>query len=254
MQRLIKSITLWLLESELVDVANNNLASYDLMNHCITVQEMVQSFTVIYTVILWQINSVQTVKYVLTVFIYLSLFFFFALKTPCLSKDMLYCRDLHHDSRVLVCSQHHPAVLWPVLSRHKVSQHIIRTTDRTAQRCVAGCSVLNVTVPQVWDRRGVVHRLVFGHACHLWRILPAVRLQCQNTKCKNVCVSEICHICSLHKVESLYSLLTVTCLLYSRSYPYNPSSRGRVLSTPGTSFSAPSNYGRNAYVWDVYKP
>lgn len=245
MQRLIKSITLWLLESELVNVSNNILASYELMNHCITVQEMVQSFTVIYTVILWPINSVHLSQL---------FFFFFVLKTPCLSNDMLYCRDLHHDSRVLVCSQHHAAVLWPVLSRHKVSQHTIWTTDRTAQRCVADCSVLNVTVPQVWDRRGVVHRLVFGHACHLWRILPAVRVQCQNTKWKNVCVSEICHICSLHKVESLYSLLIVTCLLYSRSYPYIPSSRGRVLSTPATSLSVPSNYGRNAYVWEVYKP
>ncbi|XP_059207975.1 claudin-15b [Centropristis striata] len=31
-------------------------------------------------------------------------------------------------------------------------------------------------------------------------------------------------------------------------YPYQPSSRGHVLSTVGTSQTAPSNYGRNAYV------
>ncbi|KAM9348990.1 claudin-15-like [Symphorus nematophorus] len=31
-------------------------------------------------------------------------------------------------------------------------------------------------------------------------------------------------------------------------YPYQPSSRGHVLSTAGTSQSVPSNYGRNAYV------
>ncbi len=35
-----------------------------------------------------------------------------------------------------------------------------------------------------------------------------------------------------------------------RPYPYQPSSRGHVLSPVATSQSFPSNYGRNAYVWD----
>lgn len=39
------------------------------------------------------------------------------------SEDALCCRHLHHDRRVLVCRQHHAAVLRPVLSRDKVSLH-----------------------------------------------------------------------------------------------------------------------------------
>lgn len=66
-----------------------------------------------------------------------------------------------------------------------------------------------------------------------------------------VCVAETFRINSLGVVESVHILLTVTRLLCFRPYPYQPSSRGHVLSTVPMSQSVPSNYGRNAYVWEV---
>ena len=68
-----------------------------------------------------------------------------------------------------------------------------------------------------------------------------------------VCVAEKPGTDSLDKVveEEVHVLSTEMCILCFRPYPYQPTSRGHVLSTVESSQTVPSNYGRNAYVWEV---
>lgn len=156
----------------------------------------------------------------------------------------LCCRYLHHDRRVLVRSQHHAAVLWRVLPWDKVSLH---KSGATPRRLPTPPVSSNITMPQVRDRRGLVHWLVLSHAGHLRRIVPDVRVQSQHAQRKKVGVAET--LLTGHHGNQRSNL---TGLLCSRPYPYQPSSRGRVLTATPTSFSIPSNYGRNAYVWQTH--
>lgn len=124
----------------------------------------------------------------------------FASKTLLLSKAKLLYRDVHHDCHILVRRQHYPAVLWPTLSRDKVSVHnqyqlISGTNDWSLARCTTVCSI-NVAARQVWDWRRPVHWLVLCHAGPLWRSMSDFCLQKQQTQWKNVsmCPVSFCHL------------------------------------------------------------
>lgn len=87
---------------------------------------------------------------------------------------------------------------------------------------------------------------ICGGSC----LLCACRINTPNDKMW-VSVNEMSDINSLYIVELTNNLLMATLLLCFRPYPYQPTSRGHVLSTAPTSHSVPSNYDRNAYVWEV---
>lgn len=89
---------------------------------------------------------------------------------------------------------------------------------------------------------------ICGGSC----LLCACKVQTPNEKMW-VFVAEISGIHSLDKMveEVVHVLPTETWILCFRPYPYQPTSRGHVLSTVESSQTVPSNYGRNAYVWEV---
>lgn len=172
----------------------------------------------------------------------------FALKAPHSSKETLFCRALHHDSHILVCSQHYTGVLWPVLSRDKVSLHQHITWNNSRMAHITLKRYVKCNVPQIWDWRGLVYWLGFGHTCPLWRIMPDVCLQSWTTHWKNVSMWAWNNSYWLGLVKSELILLTVKRILCFSPYPYQPASRGHMVSTATMSQSVPSNYGRNAYV------
>lgn len=138
-------------------------------------------------------------------------------EAPWLKADMC-SRDVHHDSRVLVCSQHHAAVLRPVLSWHKVSLHKPEVTWPFTVSSRA-------TMLQVWDRRGLVHRLVFSHAGHLRRIVSVVCLQGQDTQRKNVSLDTIFEWYWSHVMED-YQIWWTSCAPDHTHINYRPEDAG----------------------------
>lgn len=68
-----------------------------------------------------------------------------------------------------------------------------RSKSASVFQCdVGGCTeacIVNLVLWQVWDWRGLVHRLVFGRARPLWRRMPDVCLQTELTPWKNVSMS-----------------------------------------------------------------
>lgn len=107
---------------------------------------------------------------------------------PLLAPSVWRCRVLQASAPWSPCLGMQPT------SRSSSSTSFIPGQSKSAQirrHTLPSTAGSRVTALQVWDRRGPVHRLVFSHAGHLWRVVPGVCLQAHDTPGKNVGIAEV---------------------------------------------------------------
>lgn len=177
----------------------------------------------------------------------------------------MFCRDLHHDCYILVCSQHHAGILWPVLSGDKVSQYILHQCANQLKRSGTIAEwhkvMLPLTVDSIHIKTYVQCYRITGmrleRACisaGVQAYLPFVEVHVWRVLAKSTHPRKKCEYAMLKTFDMNWCICSWNWnvkLLCFRPYPYQPTSRGHAVSTVVTSHTVPSNYGRNAYVWEV---